>query len=316
MPADSSPYARWLRAAAGPAVGLILLALAARGAPLSEVTAAVADAHWPWLIAAVALDGVVFTIKALKWRWLMAPVCPVPVSTALAGVAVGSLAGLALPLRLDEAVRAVWLGTRLGIARTTVLGTIILERLVDAAGLAAGTSALLLFLGGSSWLPGRRSTLAAAALAVVIALGSVAATPHLLRRLHVRPPAVLAGPWEKLEAGLSATSPVRLGAAFLLVMAEWSLAMFYMAAVLRAFDLDLSATAALALVVASYLSFALPAAPAGMGQFEFAVKGALTAAFAVPPAKALACALTLHVLLVAPVALAGAAVLASRGRRT
>ena len=69
----------------------------------------------------------------------------------------------------------------------------------------------------------------------------------------------------------------------------------------------------LAVVAASYLGFALPGAPGGLGVYDLLVKTSLARGFAIDPSTALSCTLVLHAMLVAPIALAGAVILARDG---
>ena len=57
-------------------------------------------------------------------------------------LAVGYAANNVLPARLGELVRSHYLGDREGISRTTTLGTVVVERVVDTGMVVAIASAL------------------------------------------------------------------------------------------------------------------------------------------------------------------------------
>lgn len=299
------------RAAATLVLGLALLVLAMRGAHLDEVVTTLAGAHPGWLLAALALDAGVFALKSLKWQFVFRPVAALPLGRFFSGIAVGALANTALPLRLDEVVRSVYFGARTGVAKATVLGTILVERLVDATLLSLVAVACLAWL-GLGWLPEAAPPVVAAVLAagIITLLALAWGRDRLLRRV----PAPLAGTLpERLAAGLAVLGPRRLAAVFGFGAVEWLLATLHVAAVLRAFEVRLPLAGDLAVVVASYLGFALPGAPGGLGLYELLVKTSLERGFFLDASTALGAALALHALLVVPIALAGAAILTRDG---
>ncbi len=119
---------------------------------------------------------------------------------------------------------------------------------------------------------------------------------------------------EDLAQGLSAFPHTgRLIVVFGFAAAEWLLSVLCLRLTLLAFGRDIPLAGYLLLVVASYLSFAIPAVPGALGVFEVLVKTTLVAAYALDPATALGYALILHLMLVAPISVLGAVVLARQG---
>jgi uncharacterized protein (TIRG00374 family) len=305
-----------LRVALSVAVGGGLLALAFRSVDLGRLAESVSGVRVELLLAAVAVDLGVFLAKALKWRLLVAPLRRLPVLTLYSGIAVGALVANLVPLRLDELVRALYLARKADLPRSTALGTIVVERAIDVAILAAVVAVLAVSFGGEAWL-------VHGGLALLGALGVVALTSVALARRRGRPVRPdSGGPFRRrLDAvldGLARGLAVlprgrRLAQALGLGVAEWALSLVYLTAVLAAFGAALSPAHALLLAAAGYLGFALPTGPAGLGGFEVLVKGALEAGLAVEPSRALGIALTLHALLVAPISLLGAAVVVREG---
>lgn len=306
-----------LLAAAGTAA---LLAVAFRDVALPGLGAVLASADPRWLAAAVLLDGGVFLLKAWKWRTIFAPLRRLGVGAFFSGIAVGALANNVLPVRLDEVVRSVYFGTVTGVRRSTVLGTIVVERLVDASCLALALAALAALHGGSHLAPTGLTRLlgAAAAGACLLALAAALVGRERLTRLAAglgrRAPARLVALAEGLREGLIAFPRRRR---LLLVLAfaagEWLLTVLHVRCVLRAFGVGLPLPGELALVAAGYLSFAVPAAPGSLGVYELLVKGLLADGMALPADLAMACTLALHALLVVPVSLVGAGVLVAQG---
>jgi uncharacterized protein (TIRG00374 family) len=82
-------------------------------------------------------------LRALRWRHLTNAIAPLPLASLYRATAVGFLANNVFPLRLGELVRAWALARdqRLGVA--PVLGTIVLERVID--GLVVIALAMVIF---------------------------------------------------------------------------------------------------------------------------------------------------------------------------
>ncbi len=317
-PGTARRRSRLLAAAAVSGLGL---ALAFRGADLGQVAATIVSVRWSYLLLAVPVDLAVFLAKAIKWRLILLPVRRAPVSALYSAIAVGALVANVLPFRLDELARAFFLGRRLGIPRSTVLGTILVERIVDLGMLLAAATGLVLAFGTRSGLLRGLGWLAmVAVVAGTVVAGLLAARPWLEARASKHAPASLAGRGlgvvEGVVRGLEAFPRGGRGAAVLAcAVCEWALTVRYMMLVLLAFSVPLAPSGGLLLVTAGYLSFAIPAAPGGLGVFELLLKGSLVGGAHVEPSAALGVALVLHLLLVVPISLIGAGCLVWEGLR-
>ncbi len=263
-----------------------------------------------------------FLAKALKWRYVFLPVRRLPVSAFFGGIAVGALANSVLPFRLDELVRSFYFGRRHGIPKPAVLGTIVVERLVDATALLVAVAVLLVVFEPQGWLlRGATLVLAGAAFGVSAAVAFVLSRRRLVPLLErlvrgraVRARARILRALEELVRGLAAFPRTeRLAIVFGFAAAEWLLSVLCVRLTLAAFGREIPLAGYLLLVAASYLSFAIPAVPGALGVFEALVKTSLVAGFALDPATALGYALTLHFMLVAPISLLGAVLLAREG---
>lgn len=306
-----------LRLLAASLLSALLLALALRDVEPGRLAVAIGQARPGPLLLALALDAAVFTVKAAKWRFVYASVGRLPLRSFFGAIAVGALASTVVPLRLDEVARAAWLARGAAVRRSVVLGTIVVERLLDAIVLLGGCGVVLLALGGHGRLPAEAAVpLAALAAGAACALALVARGADLapwVRRVP-RFGEALASRVQGLNEGLAAfPRRARLLAVFGFGVAEWTVTALAMQSVLAAFGVSLPWAGDLALVAASYLSFALPSAPGAIGVFEYVVKATLAAGYALPAAQALAVALVLHALLLVPISLLGALVLARAG---
>ena len=81
-----------------------------------------------------------------RWRVLLAPIASLPYRRVLGYTYIGYLANNVLPARLGELVRSHSLGEKEGIPRATVLGTVVVERVVDTVVVVAIASLSVLVL--------------------------------------------------------------------------------------------------------------------------------------------------------------------------
>jgi uncharacterized protein (TIRG00374 family) len=300
---------------------LVLLALAFRDVEPARVLSVIGSAQIRLLLVALVIDAVIFVIKAAKWQYVFAPVKRVPLPPFFSAIAVASLSIAVLPLRLDELVRSFFLSRKTGVPPATVLGTIVVERLADATVLLAAVAVLLLSLPGHGLLARGGLVLLAATVSGAFAITLLARRPGFAERAA----GLVPGRWAPLRAWTARTAhglaeglralphAGRMAVVFAFVIAEWLMTIAYMRAVLAAFGIDLPAAAHLALVTAAYSSFAVPAAPGSLGVFELLTKETLAFGFAQDAHVAMACALTLHFMLVAPISAVGAWVMLKEG---
>jgi uncharacterized protein (TIRG00374 family) len=116
----------------GLAVTGVTLWLALRGVDLQALARDLAGADLP-LVLGISIPAylLMLWLRALRWRYLTDAIAPVPTAPLFRATAVGALANNVLPLRMGELVRAWALARdqRLGVA--PVVGTIVLERVID-----------------------------------------------------------------------------------------------------------------------------------------------------------------------------------------
>jgi glycosyltransferase 2 family protein len=209
----------------------------------------------------------------------------------------GYLLNNLLPLRLGELGRAFLLGRKINVSMFHVLSTIIIERVIDLAMAAALTIFVLTRVVAMDWVkPVAYTTLTL----VILGLFSLAVMARLrttlkqwMERLAGRVSLVKRYLLPMLD-GLSALTSLRgtaltfgwMGLSWLFgVTNYWSL--------LRGFVPDAPFWWGMFVIGIASFGVALPSAPAALGVFEGAVVGALVL-LGVPPATALAYAITLH----------------------
>jgi uncharacterized membrane protein YbhN (UPF0104 family) len=283
--------------------GLSLLAL--WKVDLAAVAASLAGASPSLLALAVAANLASLAAHAARWRALIrAPGVEVRYRDSFAALLAGFAAGLVLPARGGDVVRAHLLGRRAGLSTGLVVGASVLDHAVGAAVLAGLLAVFLVAAPLPPWA-GR----GLAALAGLAAAGGAAA--WLFRPRHARR-AAMGGLVGRLRAGLAAVEEPRA----LLSAAAWGV-VGWMAeglvalATLAALGLPATAIAAAVAVLAASAAAAVQVTPANAGSFELATAVAV-AGVGAPPDAALAFAFAFHLVHVVPVALAGGALLAAQ----
>lgn len=302
-----------LRVGLGTGVSVLFIVLLLRSVNLSTVGSAIADVQIAWLLAAAPVYALALWARAERWRLVLRPALRISSRDATGLVVIGYTANNLLPARAGEVVRAVLLQRRTGAARLTVLGTIVVERVLDGLVLA-------LFLPLPLLLGGRNDVLDA--LAVIGGLGFLALAgvivllgthPALMRRVIDRllalTPARLRLPlraWsESFLAGLSLVRGRRAWAAVTaMTTLSWLLEAATYWLVGLAFGLELTPWLYLGVAGAANLAIAAPSTAGGVGPFEYFARTVLVV-FGAGVASATAYALVLHALLIIPTTLAG-----------
>jgi hypothetical protein len=271
-----------------------------------------------WIAFASGLYMIAVYAMAGRWREVLRPLVPlVSQAEAFKAIVVGFAASIVVPARGGELARAEWLGWRMSLPRATILGSILLDHLVAAAGLFTAVALLPFLLDLPGWLgPGIWLAVGAftVALGVVLALRPRAGMPALggtsLPRRRVA--AAVAGFLARARLGLTALGDRRaLARAYGAALAAWFLETSVVYFTLYAFHIHVAPGDALFVLVAINMAMVVPFAPPGnFGTVEVGATLALME-LGVPKEQAVAFALVYHLLQVIPIGVSGLA-LASR----
>jgi uncharacterized protein (TIRG00374 family) len=305
------PRSRWNRIRdpriwIGLAITALTLWLALRNVSFSALARDLQRANL-LVLAAYAVPSYVAAIyfRALRWRHLTDAVQPIPVGPLFRATAVGFMVNNLFPLRVGEVVRAWSLARETRASGAALLGTVILERVIDAAVVLTLAFALLGVRGSRD---GPEALLVGLPLlvAVLIPMGLVLAlrlAPEQVVRLTGRVGGLvlpdrlvrlLQGLLHRFAEGLGSLR----GGRHLFWIAFHSALIWGVASVLpiygtlAALDVDLGSPlrdleASYVTLVAVGVAVALPSAPGFFGPYHFAARLAL-ARFGLPEATALA----------------------------
>ena len=271
-----------------------------------------------WIALAAAGSLLHLVLRAWRWRMLLGPggAGAARLPDLLRYTVMGYAVTFVMPGRAGEVVRPALLWSRAGVPFGRALGSIVLERVLDVAALAACLALFVALEPGRS--PPALKTAAMLLLACVI-VALVVLT--LLARRH-RPladrligaagrmlPAKIRAPLtgfagsllDGLDAALRAHGPLPIVGASLLT---WAPVVLTSWTGLLAMGVEVPVTAPLALVPVTAVGIAVPT-PAGVGGFHAAATWALQHLFGVDLDLAAATAVVTHAASVLPILAAG-----------
>jgi glycosyltransferase 2 family protein len=308
-----------LRGGIGAAISVVAIWLVLRSVDIGQTIEILRAADLGWIGLVGGFVVIDLLMRALRWQRLVAPIGHVGFLPMLGYLLIGYLANNVLPARLGELVRSHYLGDREGLSRTTTLGTVVVERVVDFVVVVAIASAAILVLSVRGIVA--NAVLAGVALAALLAAGiAVGVAAHRLpgadriAAMASRWPRVteLAG---KLRGGLAvAGKPRTLTEALALSLFAWGATVLAFAAAGQAVGIELTIGQASLLAAGVALVTAIPAGPANLGTFELAAVE-IAKAVGVPQHEAFAIALLVHAAILTITSVGGLVALARLGWR-
>jgi glycosyltransferase 2 family protein len=219
---------------------------------------------YAWLVLALAVIAVNFALRGWRWHLIMRSAgVPHRRRDAYGLTMVGYMGNNVLPARGGELLKIGLLGQRTTARRREVLGTVLVERVLDAAVLLA-LLAILTWVGVDG-APGGGSGAALAAAALVAAAGAMAGYLWLRRRGRFERFATTIRPVAGALKLLARPQGVPLA---LLTLSIWCIDGMTFLLIARAVGVELDPLAALGVIVLASLAAALPAAPGYVGTFD------------------------------------------------
>lgn len=122
---------RTLRIVLSVAISALFLWFAVRKVDWNEAGAALAAAHYVYVLPMFAITLWGLYIRAQRWRILLRPVGTPAMRTLVAATNIGFMANALLPLRVGEVIRPVLVSRKEREPLGGILATIVLERIFD-----------------------------------------------------------------------------------------------------------------------------------------------------------------------------------------
>jgi uncharacterized protein (TIRG00374 family) len=307
-----------VRALLGLAISAVALALVVRQVDLAAAWEVLQGAIPAFVAATVACIALDVALRAFRWRGLLAPVARLRLPTVAASLLVGYLANNILPARLGELVRSHHLGDRTGVSRASILGTVVVERVVDTGVLVTIASAAIVILSvrgivASAVLLGLALTgFLVAGLALALVAHRLPHADRVVAAVERWPGVVRAG--SRLRDGLAvAGRPRTMAGAIGWSVAAWAATIVAFAAAGQAIGLELTWGQAALLAAGVSLVTAIPAGPGYVGTFELAAVQ-IGQAVGISADAAFALALLVHASILAVTSVGGVVALLATGR--
>ncbi len=312
--AGAASLAKRIRLALGLAVSLFFLVWLFRGVDLARVGGILRDADYTWIILALPIYFAGVWLRALRWQYLLSPIKALKARKLFPYTVLGFMANNVLPLRAGELVRAYLLGEKEEISKTSILATILVERVLDALTLLLFALAISFLVPLPDWL---RTGVTMAGLVflglLVLSLASafLSGAALAVTGLLVR---VLPGSWQPrvqnvvrlfLEGLASLKQGRVLGMVSFISLLVWlaETGLFFMVG--YGFRLPpLPFHAFLLTMSTANLGISIPSSQGGIGPFEF-IASRTIGLFQVDPSLATAYAIGVHAALLVPITILG-----------
>ena len=309
--------ARWwsfgpTRVLVGAIVSAVFLVLALRAVPAEQVWLTLGQANLVFVGLTLVSIAVNTVAKAVRWKVLLGTEGHYThFWDVLRALLVGQMLNTFIPTRIGDLSRAYAIGHQ-GPGTAFVLGTVVLEKLIDMVAFGLIVLGLLVTIPLPDW--------AVRPAYQVLIVGMIVVSGGILlyrRRLSSQSLAWLAQRFNHrlvtrvvdvarsaFASGSVLRRPSELAKLISLSALVWSTAVLNNYLMLLAFQIDLPASVAVLLLVGLQLGISLPSLPGTIGVFEY-VCVVVLALFAVERSIALSYGILLHAIVMIPSTIAG-----------
>lgn len=302
----------------GVAVSAVSIAVMATVIDIGATAQTLAQTDLRFVAATLLLLPAQIGLRTLRWQLLL----PARDDGTRAGVLrvlpvllAGYLGNLVLPARLGELARAYLMARRERLSFSRVLGSVLLERVIDLASIALLAMAAAAYLGAPGWMV-RGMAIVAAIGAVVVLVLVASGIPRAVRAVvavigrRADPVRVALDQVRSFGEGAHGGGWRRLALAVVLSTVTWLFVagVFWLTA--RALGLQLGMAGSMLVAAVTTLGTAIPSAPANLGTFEAAAVLVLSV-LGLDAAEALALAILVHATMTVPFAVTGIAAVGS-----
>jgi uncharacterized protein (TIRG00374 family) len=283
------------------AVSVIAGYLAFRNVQLKQVMSVIRQVNVMSIVFVVILLVVPQFLRSFRWGLLLSPLEEFSQRLLLPITFIGFLFVWILPARLGEVTRPYLLQQNSRVGLSAAMGSIVLERLIDASFLVALLAICLPALQLPAWLLSSFQGFIILLLfaVVVVLLGSLPQFRRWFLRLAARilPERLsdfLTQAAENFYQGMQAVVKIKtLLATLAQTLMIWAGGLAAFMVMFHAMDLQLGLLAGITVLVLTCLGIALPAGPGFIGNYHYACMVALTL-FGVGKDTALAYAVLIH----------------------
>ncbi len=123
--------AKWQVATLNIGITLFFLDFVFANINLSEFAKALMQANYLMLIPSAILVLIHLYFRAVRWQWLLKSIAEVPFWPTFRAMCIGMAGNIVLPAKAGEFMRAYVLGRSVGLSKTGVFATLVVERIFD-----------------------------------------------------------------------------------------------------------------------------------------------------------------------------------------
>ena len=124
-------YLRYFSLGIAIVISGLFIYLAFRGSDFGEIVSILGSLRYSWYIWSLAALALHLYLKSLRWQFILSSLKQITIVSAFSNVTIGLMANNILPARLGEFVRIYSMAKTEKLRQSTVLSTLIIERLFD-----------------------------------------------------------------------------------------------------------------------------------------------------------------------------------------
>ncbi|MDR1695469.1 MAG: flippase-like domain-containing protein [Endomicrobium sp.] len=234
------------------------------------------NADYYILIPGVLIYAFTYVLRSVRYYFMILPVKKTKVLENFPYTVLGFFMNNIIPLRLGEIIRAKVTGERLGISRSSVLGTIVIERLMDIVIFVLFFFVIMFTIPFPEFIKKSFYVCAVVFGAGLLALFLVAVYEEKALKMILRLPMIpkvknlAAELFNKFAHGLAALKkPGLFSAIFLISVIIWVTESSFLVMTAYSCGISMSLIGAIFTVIIIGIGAILPTAPGYIGAFEF-----------------------------------------------
>lgn len=299
----------------GALIALGLLIFCIKDIRPSEVRSLCERIEWLYVFPAIGTAFIFIISRALRWKVIIAQQAEIGYRRVVALYSAGQVVNIAMPALTGQVGRLILFARKLGLAKTYVFSTIVLEILFDAL-------SLIIFMLITSLVFAFPSKYRFASIMVAIATLIILVILYFIlnyqqgieefcrRRLVKRWPGVYITIKKSIRSFVKGINMLKssqhVAGSMGLSLISWTSHVMAIWFLFKSFGFTLPVPAAAAVMIVNTLVLMIPITPGNAGTFELAVSTSL-AAMSIGRSDAVLFALALHILDLLPIFVMGAA---------
>ena len=305
---------KWIQLLIGFAISFFGLYFAFKSIDLISVIDSFKSLNYKYIILSILclLSSVV--VRCYRWRLLLISIKPIDFSSLLASTMIGYFANSVLPFKIGELLRGYHLSSIKNIKKSTVIGSIVLDRTCDMIGLIALFYIVSLFYTIDSNINITLIAMIGFSLLFILFFGFIL----FKRKFLIDKLLVISERRSKLlfqiilflksfGAGFSSlSSKNNLFKIFMYTIIIWALFILATYAIVLSFNLKISLLMVVVILLLTSLAIAVPAAPGSVGTHHFAAFYVMSNLLNFSDSISQSFAIVLHAVSYLPVVIPGA----------